>query len=458
MGETANNGGGRSETGGPRSQGSAHDRQIDEFLFKKELDEAYLLMDFISGRSDKDLSSLTVPDPAPGIDQDPRHDLPTRKVVERLALIRYPPTGTQTQNAIDAALLILAKDRLTALASPARGLTIAYTVLFTEMSWIAETRGALRAINPFRSGASTTPVPTRGHRFVLAESAFPGLVSGVRRFVLMLVALLAISLGWLILTAFTYWDVAIGRSIAQRIDQIHLDRLALYQANPAYAQPGPPVAEGQYSPPGICGSGAGDAQTALACWKLHDLAQAEDEAKNDLQAFKRCGGTWCVHFLHPIRWGFVLCGVDKKTMLKEQSVVSVLSVFNNYVLPMMFGVLGTFVMAFRSIQSKVRESTLSPRDSWNTLLAFPLGIVAGVAVGLFYSPSSAPPIAGGNGLATNLSLTTSGLGFLAGYGSHPFFEALDSLLKTVFKTNGDDTNPTATGVTGAGRNSAGQRN
>lgn len=91
------------------------------------------------------------------------------------------------------------------------------------------------------------------------------------------------------------------------------------------------------------------------------------------------------------------------------------------------------------------------KDLWNTLLALPLGLVAGVAVGLFYSPSSAPPVAGGSGLAANLSLTASGLGFLAGYGSRPFFDTLGSLLNTVFKVNGHDTRPTTGSAAGEGQ-------
>jgi hypothetical protein len=64
-------------------------------------------------------------------------------------------------------------------------------------------------------------------------------------------------------------------------------------------------------------------------------------------------------------------------------------------------------------------------------------MVAGVAVGLFFSPSTAPETGGaGNSLAGNLTMTASGLGFLAGYGSQAFFSMLDSLLIKTFLTNG----------------------
>jgi hypothetical protein len=457
MSETPEAGGTTPDSPEPHPSDSPHDQQIDEFLFKKELDEVYLLLDFISGRTDKDLSRLAVPDPVPPADATARPDLSPRDVMRRLSLIRYPPTGTRKQNADDAALLMLAKDRLTALASPARGITIAYTVMFTEVSWIAVLRGLLRALFwPVRRRTPADLAPAHGHRFTLAANAFPGLVAEVDRFVLLLIMLLGFSLVWLLLTGFTYWDVAIGRSIAQRIDQIHIDRYALYQANPEFTQPGTTVPETDgdgfaYVKPKSCGDASVPTQHALGCWKLRDLAKAEWEATNDLAAFKRCTSVWCVHVLHPVRWGFVLCGVDKKTMKPEQSMVSVISIYSNYVLPMMFGVLGTLVMAFRSIQGQVRDSTLSPRELWNTLLALPLGIVAGLAVGLFYSPSAAPAVAGADGLAANLSLTTCGLGFLAGYGSNPFFNSLDSILKSVFHVNGGTIHPPAPPALGTGQ-------
>jgi hypothetical protein len=435
---------------GPRPS-SPHDRAIDEILFKRELDEVFLLMDFVSGRPDKELSRLTVVDPGPVTEPgQPAANLSPQQVVARLALVRYPPNKTWEQNAYDAALLMLAKDCLTGLARPARGLTIAYTALFTGTSWAQ----ALSRL--FRRGklASASPALPEQRFFMLAESAFPGLSDEVSQFVRALGFLLIVAVLWLIWTAFAYWDVALGRSIVQRIDQIHTDRLALYQANPEYAGPvkqGPTTGEFFFSPPqSICPSfdakTGGDVaqpspQHLLSCWKLRDLAAAEDEAAKDLKDFRKGGNSPWAHVLHVVRWGFVLCGVSPKTMTTEQSTATVLSVFSNYVLPMMFGVLGTFMMAFRTIQWKIRESTLSPRDLWNTALAFPLGIVAGVAVGLFYSPSSAPAVAASGGLAANLSLTTCGLGFLAGYGSQPFFSSLDSVLKTIFSNNRDEAKP-----------------
>jgi hypothetical protein len=109
---------------------------------------------------------------------------------------------------------------------------------------------------------------------------------------------------------------------------------------------------------------------------------------------------------------------------------SVVNVFSNNILPMMFGLLGTLAGVMRSIYAKVRDNTLSPRDyrlSWSLL---PLGAVAGLTVGLII-----PPNAGSPGLTAGITLSAASLSFLAGYGSEFFFGMLDAALTRVFSTN-----------------------
>src|SRR5215470_11427499 len=67
----------------------------------------------------------------------------SRQIIEKIAEMRYPPSGTDAANADNAAILLLAKDRLSALASPARGVTIAYTAMFIDAesrTWPARLR------------------------------------------------------------------------------------------------------------------------------------------------------------------------------------------------------------------------------------------------------------------------------------------------------------------------------
>ena len=403
----------------------AHQNLIDAVLFKRNLDEVFLLLDFVSGRPDRDLAGLSMPDPDGGAKFD------AQKVVTHLASIRYPREGQTEQRGRDASFLLLAKDRLTWLAHPARGLTIAYTALFTG----TETG---------RHAGQRQPV---GSPVSLAAGAFPGLRNQVRWFKRLYIVLICVTLVWLLLTSLAYWDAAMGRSIIQRIDQIHKDRAALYQVSADITQEK------------TCARGA--ANRPIGCMRADDLGEAETLAKADLIAFTSCSSWSCVRWLHVMRWGFILCGVDEQLTADRQkffpvdpqptvaplavtadrrSVASILSVYSNYVLPMMFGVLGTFIAAIRMVQINVRDSTLSPRDFWGAFLSLPLGMVAGVAVSLFYSPTGAPTTGGGDSTA-NLTLTTCGLGFLAGYGSQTFFDMLDALKKNAFLPNGDSSKP-----------------
>ncbi len=109
---------------------------------------------------------------------------------------------------------------------------------------------------------------------------------------------------------------------------------------------------------------------------------------------------------------------------------TVVNVFSNNILPMMFGLLGTLAGVMRSIYAKVRDNTLSPRDyrlSWSLL---PLGAVAGLTVGLII-----PPNAGSPGVTAGVVLSAASLSFLAGYGSEFFFGMLDAALTRIFSTN-----------------------
>jgi hypothetical protein len=412
-----------SETPEPAEPGQNHQDMIDAVLFKRNLDEVFLLLDFISGRPEKQLSSLKIP----SLDSGP--DLTASQVVTRLASIRYPfpPAQQQEKRSTDASFLLLAKDRLAALAYPARGLTIAYSALFSRTEVADITLHCWpRWLSPKHAVSSGAPDGSRGS---LAESAFPGLAIRVHRFNCLYYLLIVTTLVWLLLTTFAYWDVAMGRSTLQRIDRVHVDRATLYQASADVAADG------------ACPEAA--VARSVACRRLADLSAAESEAKKDLDNFRTCTGLFCMPLVHVLRWGFILCGVNADTMHDEQSVISLLAVFSNFVLPMMFGVLGTFVAAIRLVQLNVRDSTLAPSDFWNTLLSLPLGMVAGVAVGLFYSPSGAPATGGGSG-AVALTLSSSGFGFLAGYGSQTFFDMLDLLKKNAFTINGSTPKPPAT--------------
>ena len=162
-------------------------------------------------------------------------------------------------------------------------------------------------------------------------------------------------------------------------------------------------------------------------------------SRQDLYNFARAAAgldneTVFMHLLtwvRPISWGFSLNGQDPPENWPEATVAWVLSLFSTYVLPAMFGFLGTLAGMMRAIQGKVRDSLLGPRDLPLTALGLVIGPVAGLAVGLFYTPSGATT-GGTAGLSSSVSLSASGLGFLAGYGADAFFKFVDALLIRVF--------------------------
>jgi hypothetical protein len=86
---------------------------------------------------------------------------------------------------------------------------------------------------------------------------------------------------------------------------------------------------------------------------------------------------------------------------------------------------------FRAILNRIGANELAPRDLVRMQIGIPTGLVAGIAVGLFLSPSSVP-MQGAGAVSGQLTLTASGLGFLAGYASYSFFGFLDNLIRTVF--------------------------
>jgi hypothetical protein len=125
-----------SDTAGASSlsprQKSDDEELLNELIFRQDLNEVHLLIDFISSRADRSLAALAMPDP-----EQPATTLHSADIVKRIMQMRYPPDDNPVVNSTNAAILLISKDKLSALASPARGLTIAYTTMFVD----AEARG-----------------------------------------------------------------------------------------------------------------------------------------------------------------------------------------------------------------------------------------------------------------------------------------------------------------------------
>jgi hypothetical protein len=461
---------------GPPEQQTGNRQQLDKLIFEQNLDELYLLVDFVSGRADRSLSQLTIPSP----DNSPI-PMASRQIMQQIAAMRYPPNGSDAANADNAAMLLLAKDGLSALAAPARGLTIAYTAMFLD----AEVKtGPTRLWDSCqrRFGGQTEAAGDRAWkdraaqdtRVDLAVRAFPILQPHARRFRRWRDGLAMFAVFWLLLTAFAYWDAGLGRAALERLDQNWKTFTEELRDNPVLLS-----CDSSRPRNATASSDAKVAEEAargeLAC-RRHEYHRwmgetAVAEVRNvfhceGMDGLSRLVHLWCWHWLlsgtNPAQLSNSAAGQArvtaaaaplpeqpkdspqaapprreptpeiKKNATYWQTATSILAVFTTYILPMMFALLGTLIGAFRAILKKVRDAELGPRDFVRMMLGIPTGLVAGVAVGLFLSPSSVPVQGSGAGVGGQLTLTASGLGFLAGYASQSFFTYLDTVIGTVF--------------------------
>ncbi len=109
----------------------------------------------------------------------------------------------------------------------------------------------------------------------------------------------------------------------------------------------------------------------------------------------------------------------------------------NYLLPVCFGLLGSLIFVLLEFWSKAKGSQLEPRDSWLGWIRLVLGLVVGTCIGLFftsYGPIQAQQATTGAGsdLLSSLTLSASGLAFLAGFGVEGVFNTLQELVQRVF--------------------------
>src|SRR5690349_9879029 len=94
------------EVGDQAPKATTDENLVEELIFKQDLNEVHLLIDFVTGRADRSLSTLSMPDPG-----NPAKTLTSGEVIKAIAEMRYPPKGTDAVNARNAAILLVAKDQ-----------------------------------------------------------------------------------------------------------------------------------------------------------------------------------------------------------------------------------------------------------------------------------------------------------------------------------------------------------
>jgi len=464
----------------------------DEFVFRRLLDEVYLLLDFVSGRPDKSITELTdihVPtdEPPPAEAKTPADGTTPRAspadIITHISTLRFPPDQYQRLTPKNAAFLLLVKDRLNRMASPAIGMTVAFTSMVV---------GSPREPSSVAAATSVRKAPSS--RLALAAEAYPGLISAARWLRWNIVGGISFMLLLTLVTAYTSGVVSFGRALLERLDELDRSRAVIAESiksieNAKSAEPAPRPDVGAAACIGKCTPDLSAVvfrlcdRPAMLHWRLDQakvqLPETKDPrsgASNPIPVFENpvqrqvCDEQAAadvkrqrafrdlIEFEHrflfvyerplsvltePVQHLLSLTGPEKiaadapnasaraaQPFESPQWVATVLAALGNYFLPMCFTLLGTGVSIVRDIYEKVRESTLAPRDTPLSFGRLALGMVAGAAIGLFYSPTQVP-LQGSNGLTGSLTLSSQGLAFLAGYGVDSVFAVFDALLRRI---------------------------
>ncbi len=408
---------------------------FDTLVFEQELSEVFLLMDFVSGRPDKHLTDLNGKLPRP---DRPGEMMTAAEVVERVALLKSPSSSDAAEAAKDVAFLLSLKDVLNSMVYPARGLTIAYTIMFA-----GEGGGDHSETN----------------RVQAAQRAFPGLVASAAKLRQMRRSLTSWGVGLTLFSAIFLWQVTYGVQLASRFEEVRQNEghaaASVYDAleKSTRGLRGAPIGLldrvcGTKAPPVVSASLVAETSDPDPALELspevrqlcNDYAYQHSLFKVTIADVGEYSKSWMFavsRWLLPVHT-FIAPDCQSADCVRDalgrqedaQSVSGMLATMINYMLPILFGLVGTVAALVRGIQDRATASTLDPRDRALSLIRLPLGMMAGVCAGLFLSPTAVSTQVGG-GLRA-LTLSASGIAFLAGYGAEGFFRMLDTILGRVF--------------------------
>ncbi len=248
-------------------------------LFLRDLSEVHMLIDFISGRADKSLAGLR---DSPGIGPDGRvvPALTEQEIVEEICKISYPPGGDLQANAQQAAFMLVVKDKLNYLAAPARGLTIAFTSMFSGVaidlgyrrpgwwsclkSWLLpDPCPALERAN----GKAKVNDPET-NTFFSAKFAFPNLERQARQFRWFYSRLPWLAIFTVLVIAYLNWATSIAGATLEQTTAAEAAYSALFDAKQDFL----PTAAACHPPPEPVG--AAGAETAVAAKPADALTDA----------------------------------------------------------------------------------------------------------------------------------------------------------------------------------------
>ncbi|UMR29029.1 hypothetical protein MJ904_18265 [Massilia sp. MB5] len=248
-------------------------QRLEDFIFARELNEVFLLLDHISGRWDK---SWYAPPMAASDEHMPK--------VRELCTIGLAADGSSESKVDQAVKLLCAKDKLNAAARPATGMTIAFTLLVVgeenRRSWAGWLNGmsnlwqrwtrprgtadrllagdggsapppaeaaksagpadatsfesvatgtgtAGRALMPLQARRSNNGYWDKPTRLTLARHAFPGLVSVAAKFKRRIFLIVSLLLLGLATTCVISWHITGGNVILQHLEALKIQDAGL---------------------------------------------------------------------------------------------------------------------------------------------------------------------------------------------------------------------------------------
>jgi hypothetical protein len=422
------------------------------------LSEIRMLVDYLAAGSARTLGEIKISDPS----STPPVELDAGGLLLRLSEIEAR-TVDQTYSPSDFALLLIARDALNRLIPPASGLTVAYTAMV-----VGNRRG---------KGSES--------RATLAQQAYPGLarVAAAHRWAQRLLLVVAV-----LVTIAAVWEsakVALGKSLLQSLETLRAQQTTIAGEKTRLETTLDRLPDGGLTPDTIVDNG----HLVLAAFALCDREKAltyylkdgivprnGDENRTPLQLSSSplvrdvCGRDAVlavnIGIAHqdliqyrtywPAMVGSLFnlagniagipcrllgCPPMPRRLLREGPdvefvVAPTLLVWGNYILPVIFGFLGAAIFVILDFFGKIRDSRLHPRDNFLSSIRLVLGLVTGSAVGLFFSAYGPPPSPQATGTTTDLisslTLSASGVAFLAGFGVEGVFRMLESLVGRVF--------------------------
>jgi hypothetical protein len=379
------------------------------------MSDVYALVDFLSGRARPSLASPQYrrydgsinrrsPDPVVSPTSSSKEHLLARERIE--ADLEHPTAliqrtmeigrsiGDGSVSAEDAAFLLSARDLLNMRAAPATGSSIVFTLL------------VISKIHPQVAGASSSA--NRSH-FIYANEHLEGAASKLAIFVRRaLWGMLILLVFTLALSAYVAW----GKLLLDTRDAVLHD----FGANET-------VFATQLEKNSQTPSEKGTSVAALCENDRHKFVI--DQACRQRVELKERYDSVAAHILS---WDLFPEDSDVGAV---QHVAVVVGVIGNYLLPVLYGALGSMGSMLRQFNRRLAERLLTPRDRRAAHIRVMLGVMTGACIGLFFNSSAGAAQATGLGGAA-VTLSASAIAFLAGYGVEPVFRTLDALISHFF--------------------------